>query len=339
MTPRICILYTGGTFGMKPSAAGYAPDGGLEAALATTLPAAGKDGMPAWDLVEYDRLIDSAEAQPADWHTIAADIAARYADYDGFVVIHGTDTMAYTASALSFALQGLRKPVIVTGSQIPLCEPRNDARNNLTSALLIAARYPVPEVGLFFHDRLLRGNRATKVASADFAAFDSPNHAALARVGINIDINAAAVLPMPRAEHFQVVEPGTQEVAVLRLYPGLSSARLQHLLAQPLAGLVLQTYGAGNGPVAMPGFLDALAAASARGTVIVNLTQCQRGGVDQAKYATGSALAGAGVVGGGDLTVEAAVTKLHHLISCGLEPDAVRRQMPLPLCGECSEPA
>lgn len=324
---------------MKPTGVGYVPDGGLAATLATILPAAGKDGMPAWDLVEYERPIDSAEAQPADWHTIAADIAARYADYDGFVVIHGTDTMAYTASALSFALQGVRKPVIVTGSQIPLCEVRNDARNNLTSALWIAARYSVPEVGLFFHDRLLRGNRATKLDSAAFAAFDSPNHPVLARVGINIELNAAAVLPMPGAEQFQVIKPGTQEVAVLRLYPGLTSARLQHMLAPPLAGLVLQSYGAGNGPVAMPGFLDALDAASARGTVIVNLTQCQRGGVDQTKYATGSALADAGVVGGGDLTLEAAVAKLHYLLSCGLEPDAVRRQMPLPLCGECSQPA
>jgi L-asparaginase len=336
---NICILYVGGTFGMRPTPAGYAPDGGLSASLSAVLPAPGSGGMPAWQLVEYTRLIDSAEAGPADWHTMAADIAARYHDHDGFVVIHGTDTMAYTASALSFALRGLRKPVIVTGSQIPLCMPRSDARNNLLGALQLAALHPLPEVGLYFNDRLLRGNRATKLASADLAAFDSPHVPPLARVGIEIAVDTARVLPMPAAESFELAPHAGHEVAVLRLYPGMSVARLRQMLAPPLAGAVLLTYGAGNGPVGTPGFLDALAEASARGTVVVNISQCLRGSVDQSKYATGSALAAVGVVGGSDLTVEAAVTKLHHLVAQGLQPGAIRQQMTQPRCGECSPPA
>ncbi len=335
---KICILYTGGTFGMRPSAAGYAPDGGLQASLAAVLPPPGVGGMPAWELVEFAHPIDSAEAGPADWHAIAGHIAERYHGFDGFVVIHGTDTMAYTASALSFALQGLRKPVIVTGSQIPLYAPRNDARNNLIGALQTAALHPLPEVGLYFHDRLLRGNRSTKVSSTALAAFDSPNHPPLVRVGIGAVVDTAHVLPMPAAEAFVLAPPAGHEVAVLRLYPGLGMARLRQWLAPPLAGVVLQTYGAGNGPVSTPGFVDALADASARGTVVVNVTQCLHGRVDQGQYATGAALAAAGVIGGHDLTVEAAVTKLHHLMARGLDAQAARRQMASPLCGECTPP-
>lgn len=338
MTRRIAILYTGGTLGMKPSAAGYQPDTGLAQSLAACLPAPGVGRMPYWEVHEYAQLIDSAEARPRDWHTIAADIAARYDDFDGFVVIHGTDTMAYTAAALSFALIGLRKPVILTGSQIPLCEPRSDALGNLLGALLIAAHHPVAEVCLYFGGKLLRGNRASKVAGADFDAFDSPNYPPLGHAGIDIVLDMGRVLPMPVREAFEIDPPSACEIAVLRLYPGLSVARLGRMLEPPLAGAVLQTYGAGNGPVGLPGFLDTLAEASARGVVIVNVTQCARGTVDQDKYATGSALASAGVVGAYDMTVEAALTKLHHLVSLELLPQEVRRRMQEAVCGECTLP-
>lgn len=336
---KVYVAYTGGTFGMKPTPDGYQPDTGLAAALAAVLPPGGQSGMPDWALHEYERLIDSAEAQPGDWHTIVSDIAAHYDEYDGFVILHGTDTMAYTASALSFVLAGLRKPVIVTGSQIPLCEVRSDARDNLLGAMLIAANHPIPEVCLYFNGRLLRGNRATKVSGADLDAFDSPNCAPLGCVGIDISIDRGRVLPMPAAESFELAPPGGQEVAVLKLYPGMSVARLERMLEPPLAGLVLQTYGAGNGPVGMPGFLAALAGASARGVVIANITQCPRGQVDQSKYATGSALAAAGVVGGHDMTVEAAVTKLHHLFALGLSADEVRLRFGHECCGEFSPTA
>jgi len=340
MTRRIYVAYTGGTFGMTRTPSGYQPQAGLAGRLAGLLPATGEAGMPAWELAEYARLIDSAEAGPRDWHAIASDIAARYDDYDGFVVIHGTDTMAYTASALSFALTGVKKPVIVTGAQIPLLEPRSDARDNLLAALLIAANHPLPEVCLYFHGRLLRGNRATKVSSVAFDAFASPNWPPLGRVGIDIAIDRRAVLAPPEREAFALADPaGIGEVALLPLYPGLTVARLARLVEPPLAGLVLQSYGAGNGPVGLPGFIDTLAAASARGTVIVNVSQCAEGGIDPRKYATGSALAEAGVIGASDMTVEAALTKLHHLLARSLDADAVRRCFDEPLCGECAPPA
>ena len=338
MTRRIYVAYTGGTFGMTATASGFRPDRGLARALQARLPPSGQHGMPHWDLHEYTQLIDSAEAQPRDWHTIAADIAAHYDAYDGFVVIHGTDTMAYTASALSFALAGLRKPVIVTGAQIPLAMPRSDAPGNLAGALLIAALSPLPEVCLYFGGKLLRGNRATKVSAADFGAFDSPNHPPLGRAGIHVEIDGARVLPMPAREAFEVVAPSAGEVALLRLHPGLTVALLGRLLAPTVAGLVLQSYGAGNGPVGLPGFVDTLAAASARGVVIVNVSQCARGSVDPTLYATGSALAAAGVFGGHDMTLEAALTKLHHLLSLGLAAEEVRRRMQLPICGEFTSP-
>ncbi|HRP97514.1 MAG TPA: asparaginase [Rhodocyclaceae bacterium] len=340
MTKRIYVAYTGGTFGMTRTPSGYQPQPGLAQRLAGLLPAAGEAGMPAWELHEYARLIDSAEAGPRDWHAVARDITARYDDYDGFVVIHGTDTMAYTASALSFALAGVKKPVIVTGAQIPLAEPRSDARDNLLAALLIAANHPLPEVCLYFHGRLMRGNRATKVSSVAFDAFASPNWPVLGRVGIAITIDRRAVLAPPEREAFVLTDPaGAGEVALLRLYPGLSVGWLVRLLEPPLAGLVLQSYGAGNGPVGLPGFVDALAAASAHGTVIVNVSQCAEGGIDPRKYATGSALADAGVVGASDMTVEAALTKLHHLLARGLGADTVRQRFAEPLCGECASPS
>jgi L-asparaginase len=261
VTARILVAYTGGTFGMRPAAGGWRPDGGLASALRERLPAPGQGGLPRWDLHEDEPPIDSAEAQPRDWHRIASGIAARYDDYDGFVVIHGTDTMAYSAAALSFALAGLRKPVIVTGAQIPLAQARSDAPGNLADALRVAAQAALPEVGICFGGRLLRGNRATKVSTDAHDAFDSPNFPPLGRVGSEVQIDRPRVLPMPAREAFELAEPTSREVVLLRLYPGLTTALLERVLAPALAGLVLQTYGSGNGPVGQPGFVDALAAA------------------------------------------------------------------------------
>jgi L-asparaginase len=331
---RVYVAYTGGTFGMVPTADGLRPGHGLAQALQSRLPPPGSGGLPHWDLHEYPRLIDSAEAQPLDWHRIAADIAARYDDYDGFVVVHGTDTMAYTASALSFALAGLRKPVVVTGAQIPLALPRSDAPGNLAAALQVAGGPPLPEVTLCFGSRLLRGNRATKVSAEAFDAFDSPNHPPLGRLGIGVAVDWPRVRPMPAREAFEVLPPSSREVLLLRLHPGLSVALLERLLAPPVAALVLQGYGAGNAPVGLPGFVDALAAARARGVVVVNVSQCAHGRVDPGLYATGSGLAAAGVVGGHDMTAEAALTRLHHLLALGLEPDEIRRRLREPCCGE-----
>src|SRR2546430_14643023 len=189
MRRRIYVSYTGGTIGMKATRKGYAPAPGSLRRQMEQMPEPRHRSMPEFGIHEYDPLLDSSNMTPAEWLKIARDIAAEYDHYDGFVVLHGTDTMAYTTSALPFLLSGLAKPVIVTGSQIPLCEVRNDARENLITSLLIAASYDVPEVCLYFGGRLLRGCRATKVSADGFAAFDSPNVPPLGTVGVEIDIN------------------------------------------------------------------------------------------------------------------------------------------------------
>lgn len=331
MSKRILILYTGGTIGMRRTDAGYVPEPGLDRLLTGRLP---PEGMPAFEVLEYERLIDSANIQPDDWQRIGTDIAARYDDFDGFVVLHGTDTMAYTASSLSFMLQGLDKPVIVTGSQIPMRELRNDAHNNLLTALLLAADYAIPEVCLYFNGHLLRGNRSTKAKAEDFDAFASPNHPMLGEVGIHISVHHDAVFRSPRPRDFQTPDYSDPQVGVVRLFPGITTGFLEAVLAQPLRGLVIQGYGVGNAPVALPGFLQALGRAADRGVVIVDVTQCQQGHVDLTQYAAGSALVQAGVVSGFDMTVEAALTKLVHLTALDLPADAVRRHMATNLAGE-----
>ena len=288
--------------------------------------------LPDFDLNEYTPLLDSANMRPSNWQLIAEDIAATYDAYDGFVVLHGTDTMAYTAAALSFMLEGLGKPVILTGSQIPLAEARSDARENLITSLLLAVHARVPEVCLYLNGSLLRGNRATKVSSSGFGAFTSPNFPPLGSVGVEIEVNRR-LLRSP-GNTLKVQPLGSVQVAALRLFPGITAEILQNVLLEPVQGLVLETYGAGNAPSNDAALLEVLHSASARGVVIVNCTQCLHGSVNMSGYATGSALLEAGVVGGFDLTPEAALTKLVYLLSKGLTPEEVRRQVQQDLRGE-----
>lgn len=334
---RIYILYTGGTIGMGRSPSGYAPLPGLSGLVADMLARSSLADTLDYTLDEYPTPLDSANARPRDWLRIARDIAARYAEYDGFIVMHGTDTMAYTASALSFLLQGLAKPVIVTGSQIPLRELRNDAQNNLITALILAAQYPVPEVCLYFNGRLLRGNRATKLKADSLDAFDSPNFPRLGDVGIHISLRRELLLPAA-TPHFQLPDAYADDgrVAVLKLFPGLSAGLLMRLLEPPLQGLVLEAYGVGNAPDQDSDLLAALRAASERGLTTVVVSQCLEGRVDLSSYAAGAALAATGAVSGYDLTTEAALTKLHHLTALGLSPAAIRTALGRSLCGECT---
>jgi L-asparaginase len=339
VTKQIYIAYTGGTIGMRRRPDGsYIPAPGYLAEVMAGLPELRDPRVPSYHIHEYPALLDSANMTPADWTIIARDIEANYTRYDGFVVLHGTDTMAYTASALAFMLRNLGKPVILTGSQIPLCEVRSDARANLITALLIAASCAIPEVCLSFGSRLLRGCRAVKVNASGLEAFDSPNLPPLGTLGITIELNQALALPPPPADTSLEVQELDPQVAIgaLRLFPGIAAAMVEALLGS-LRGLVLEAYGAGNGPTRDPAFVAALRQAR-RGVVIVDCTQCLRGSVDLGAYATGALLADAGAISGYDMTAEAALAKLFYLFSAGYEPADVRRLMQQNLRGEVTLP-
>ncbi len=336
MKKRVYIVYTGGTIGMQPTVEGYAPAPGYLAAQLAATPELRDAAMPDYTIHEYDPLLDSSNMMPADWLKIAQDIAAHYDDYDGFIVLHGTDTMAYTASALPFMLQGLAKPVILTGSQLPLWEVRNDARENLITVMQIAAAYTIPEVCLYFGDKLLRGCRAVKVNAVGFDAFDSPNYPPLGTVGIHIDVHWENILSPPAPGPLTIQPFGAAHVGTLRLFPGMDFDVVANVLRPPLQGLILETYGVGNGPVNNRAFMTALEDAIACGVVIVDCTQCLKGTVDLEGYATGSALARIGVVSGFDMTVEAALAKLFYLFSleAAVGSDFVKQQMQMNLHGE-----
>ncbi|AMD92196.1 L-asparaginase 1 [Desulfomicrobium orale DSM 12838] len=333
---RVAILYTGGTIGMKPTPDGYAPEPGHLSRLMASMPDFSAPEVPAYIIREYEPLLDSSNMGPRHWQIIARDIAKLYTGFDGFIVIHGTDTMAYTASALPFMLEGLDKPVILTGSQIPLCEIRSDGRDNLITALMIIAQAPVPEVCLCFGNRLLRGCRATKVDAAGFQAFDSPNYPDLGTIGVTIRTRRPCV-PPETARKLTIHALSEARVGALRLFPGISAELVANVLRSPLQGLVLETYGMGNGPSDDRELMAVLAEACGRGVVIVNCTQCLRGAVNQSGYQAGSALAACGVASGADMTPEAALTKMIYLFSLGLPPEEIRMQMTRNLRGELTE--
>lgn len=345
MTSRILILHTGGTIGMVPSAQGYVPAAGfrdrLKAQLPTHAAAQTSEQLPTFELLDLEPLIDSSNLVPADWHRIADALISRWEDYSGFIVLHGTDTMAYTASALSFILQGCNKPVVVTGSQIPLSQLRNDALDNLLTSLLLAERSDLNEVVVCFNGRILRGNRARKVSSSHLAAFDSPNFPWLGEAGIEISLNSQLLLPAGDPQFlqsdFQLPEFNPDAVAILLFYPGISASVVSALTEREgLKGMVLLSYGAGNPPEATPGLIDALEKAAARGVTLLNLTQCQQGAVSQGTYATGATLNRIGVIPGSDLTPEAAFAKLHVLLGKGLSGDQLKAALQQPLSGEFS---
>ena len=287
---KICILNTGGTIGMKATEDGFKPIPGYLAAQMGNMAELGQSEMPAFEIHEYSPVIDSSNMDPAHWLQMATDIHDKYDQFDGFVICHGTDTMAYSASALSFMLQGLNKSVILTGAQLPLGEFRNDARENLKTAIMLAAHHHIPEVSLLFDETLLRGNRSTKVSATRFDAFASPNYPPLGSVGTQIEVFQRRLRQPPAEQTLKVQKINPIEIATFRLFPGMSNEVLKNVLRQPLKALILESYGSGNGPANDPAFLDTIRQWSDAGTVIVSCTQCRHGSVTPSIYATGRAL-------------------------------------------------
>ena len=327
---------------MRKSDGVYYPDPGFLAKQMAAIPQLKDPRIPEFDVCEYSPVLDSSQMAPNDWLKIAEDIAGKYADYDGFIVLHGTDTMAYSASALSFMLHNLCKPVVFTGSQIPLVEVRSDAQENLINALLIASEENITEVSLYFGNKLFRGCRTVKVNADGLNAFASPNFPPLALAGVKIDVRKDLILPCKTkgidAPPLTIGPVKNPVVGALRLLPGISAELLRNITQEPLQGLVLETYGAGNGPES-ESFLTALKEAINRGVVIVNVTQCQRGNVSSVSYSSGKALENVGVISGYDMTAEAALTKLFFLLNEGYQGDSLKDLMQTNLRGELTKPS
>ncbi|MDD7760493.1 MAG: type I asparaginase [Candidatus Limisoma sp.] len=339
--PKIMIIYTGGTIGMIENPVTHSLQPFDFTHLIDNVPKIKKLDYEI-NNIQFHPPIDSANMDPERWVEIARSIADNYADYDGFVVLHGTDTMAYTASALSFMLENLHKPVIITGSQLPIGEVRTDGEENLITALQIAAATDidgepmVQEVAILFEDYLWRGNRSTKISADYFNAFKSNNYPYLAKIGLDIQFHKERLLRNHAHRPLKVQYNLDRNVMFLTLFPGITETTLRHLLATPgIKGIVMKSFGAGNAPTDR-WFVDAIHDAVKRGIVIVNVTQCVNGGVNSERYMTGNAMSAAGVISGNDITSEAALTKLMYLFGMGLTADEVKKYLNFSLCGEVS---
>ena len=338
----ILIIYTGGTIGMIQN-----PEtGALESFnfdhLLKHVPELKQLNINI-DSKTFTPPIDSSDMEPELWSRIVTIIEENYDHYDGFVILHGTDTMSFTASALSFMLEDLAKPVILTGSQLPIGALRTDGKENLITAIEIAAAKNadgnpiVPEVCVFFQEKLMRGNRTTKVNSESFGAFNSNNYPTLAKAGTDIQFHTRNIKKYIPGLKLKAHHEYNSNIIILSLFPGIQQEVVERVLqTKELRGVIFRTFGAGNAPQ-KKWLVDALKRATVEGKIIINITQCAGGSVHMERYETGLQLLEAGVISGKDSTVEAALTKLMYLMGKNLPTDEVRRLMGKNLEGEITE--
>ena len=336
--PKILIIYTGGTIGMVEEAGTKALRPFDFDHLSEQVPELSKLNI-LLDTIALDNPVDSSNMNPVIWVALGRMIEQNYHAYDGFVILHGSDTMAYTASGLSFILENLAKPVVLTGSQLPIGVIRTDGKENFLTAIEIAAAQNevgdpmVPEVAIYFEYKLYRGNRTHKFSAENFEAFDSPNYPILAEAGVHIKYNRPDIWA-PTGLDLKVNSLFNDNIAVLFLFPGINQAVVECITSNPaLSGIVMKSFGSGNAPT-YSWFLKAMRKAVESGKFIYNVTQCHTGTVDQGRYETSQELLEMGVIGGKDITTEAAVAKLMYLTGSNLTEEEVRNAMNVSLRGE-----
>lgn len=337
----ILLIYTGGTIGMMRNSETGALENFNFDELIRHVPEIKQFNLNISSKA-FNPPIDSSDMKPALWAELAKIIYDNYDQYDGFVVLHGTDTMAFTASALSFMLDGLMKPVILTGSQLPIGVLRTDGKENLLTAIEIAAAKNVdgtpivPEVCIFFHQQLMRGNRSTKISAESFSAFSSNNYPILAKSGLEIQYNRNCIKPYDPNSKLTPHYAMDSDIIIFSLFPGIQPDIVRSVLvADGLKGIIFRTFGSGNAPQEQ-WLVDALTEATRMGKIIVNITQCSTGSVKMKLYETGRQLLDAGIISGGDLTVEAALTKLMNLLGRRLSSEQIRIEMRRNMAGEIS---